>query len=251
VNRIDPSGKDFDLASLSIAATVNSVILGSSNILLAGVMSGLLRGLPDAIGFGFFFALAGEEPSPIGGVRNAGGIGGLEIIFEPRQEKWEAEVWGGLEGVPISLPITSGDSHFSICPVIGRCHTEIGAFGAWYWNVSAGSNFFGLAGLSVAGNFFGVDQSGGSTALLFGISNDTDLSLFGIGGGSYTFSEGTLSKGVMLSEAVGLEGFLTVLTLANAAENGVPINGVGGLAATVINTGSVAIWLNHVYGQHP
>jgi len=248
VNRFDRSGNDFDIASLSIAMTVNSILVGSSSIIFTAVMSGLMGGLPDALGFGFFFAVAGEEPAPYGGVRNAGGIGGFEIVFEPRQQRWETEVWGGLEGVPVSVPITPGDSHIEICRVIGRCHTEIGAFGAWYWNVSASSNFFGLAGAAVAGNFFGVEQTGGSTAVLFGISNDTDLSFFGIGGGSLATS-GSMSKGLMTSEAVGLEGFLTVLTLANAAKNVTAINGAGGLAAVIINTGSVALWLNYTYGR--
>jgi hypothetical protein len=85
--------------------------------------------------------------------------------------------------------------------------------------------------------------------MLFGISNDTDLSLFGIGGGSYG-GGGSMSKGLMLTEATALEGFLSVLTLANAAENGGGANGAGGLAALIINTGSVALWLNRTYG-HP
>ena len=248
VNAWDRSGNDFDLGSLFIAMSVNSVLAGSSSILFTGVMSGLMGGLPDAVGFGFFFALAGEEPASYGGVRNAGGIGGFEIVFEPRQQRWETEVWGGLEGVPVSLPITPGDPHIDTCPVIGRCHTEIGAFSAWYWNVSAGSNFFGLAGAAVAGNFLGVEQSGGSTAVLFGISNDTDLSFFNIGGGSLGTS-GYMSKGLMTSEAVALEGFMTVLTLANAAKNVTAVNGAGGLAAVIINSGSVALWLNYAYGR--
>ena len=125
----------------------------------------------------------------------------------------------------------------------------MGAFSAWYWNVSSSSNFFGLAGAAANGNFFGLERSGASTAMLFGVSNDTDLSLFGIGGGSYTFASGSMSQDVMLSEAVRLEGYMTVLALANSARNGVAVNGVGGLAALIINTGSVATWIHHTYGR--
>lgn len=188
INYRDPSGNDFDLGSLTVATTVFTTLQGISNILVAGVLSAAFNGLPDAVGFGFFFTAGPMEANPIGGTRNAGPIGGLEIVFEPRSKKWEWEVWGGLEGVPLSLP-TPGDA----VHLAEKYHWEMGVFGAWYWNVGGATDYFGLIGGAVQGNFFGVEQSGGATAMLYGISNDTDRALFGIGGGAMTFAGGQMS----------------------------------------------------------
>jgi RHS repeat-associated protein len=238
----DRSGNEFDIGSLSIAMTISTTLQGISNILVAGVMSAF-RGLPDAVGFGFFFTAGPMEAGPFGGTRNAGPIGGLEIVFEPRSRKWEWEVWGGLEGVPLSIPMPGDAAHLG-----EKYHWEMGVFGAWYWNVSSSTDFFGIVGGAVQGNFFGIEQSGGTTAMLFGISNDTDFSLFGIGGGSRTFSGGEMSEGLMTGEAVALQDCLTVLNLANASRY-MAVNGAGSLAALVINTGSVALWMHRTYGR--
>lgn len=52
----------------------------------------------------------------------------------------------------------------------------------------------------------------------------------------------------MTSEAVGFQDLLCVLNLANASRY-MSVNGTGSLAALVINTGSVALWVHHAYGR--
>lgn len=238
VNHADPSGNDFDLESLSIATTVMTTLAGTSNVLLAGVMSGLFRGLPDAIGFGFFYA-----PEPYGGgfgsALSAGPIAGLEIVFLPREKMWELEGWGSpLEGT-YSLP----------APMPEPGEGEEGLFGAWYWNVNGASNFTGIAGLALGGNFYGIEQSGKSTALLFGISNDEDPGLFGLAAYSHEIASGAMSEGGMITAALGCESLITVGSLINYSRSGLATNGLGGLAALVINNVAVGTWINHTWGQ--
>jgi hypothetical protein len=62
-------------------------------------------------------------------------IGGLEIVFEPHSRKWEWEIWGGLEGVPVSIRMREDAAH-----VAEKFHCEMAVFGARYWNVSCGSS---------------------------------------------------------------------------------------------------------------
>jgi RHS repeat-associated protein len=238
VNRRDPSGNDFDLTSLTVSTSIITTLAGSSSTILATVLSGLFKGLPDAIGFGFLFA-----PEPYGGgfgsTLSAGPIGGLEIVFLPKEKTWELYGWGSpLEGT-YSLP----------APLPGPAVGEKGLFGAWYWNVKGGSNFTGIAGLALAGNFYGIEQSGTSTALLFGISNDEDPALFGLATYSRVIASGTMSKGAMITAALGEESLLTIGSLANYSESGVATSGLGGLAALVINNVAVGTWIDYTWGQ--
>jgi RHS repeat-associated protein len=237
-NHRDPSGNDFDLTSLTVSTSIITTLAGSSSTILATVLSGLFKGLPDAIGFGFLFA-----PEAFGGgfgsTLSAGPIGGLEIIFLPKAKMWELEAWGSpLEGT-YSLP----------APMAGPGEIEKGLFGVWYWNVDQSSNFTGIAGLALAGNFYGIEQSGRSTGLLFGISNDEDPALFGLATYSRVIASGTMSEGAMITAALGEESLLTIGSLVNYSESGVATNGLGGLAALVINNVAVGTWIDHTWGQ--
>jgi hypothetical protein len=130
----------------------------------------------------------------------------------------------------------------------GPAEGEVGLFGAWYWNVTFSSNFTGIAGLALAGNFYGIEQSGTSTALLFGVSNDEDPALFGLATGSQVIASGTMSEGAMITAALGEESLLTVGSLANYSAL-IEANGIGGLAALVINNVAVGTWIDHTWGQ--
>ena len=237
VNHFDRSGHEIDLVDVSLATSISTTLAGSSNILLAGVMSALFKGLPSAIGFGFFYA-----PTPysggFGSTLSAGPIGGLEIVFIPGEEMWELYAWGSpLEGT-YSLPAPMGPGE-----------GELGLFGAWYWNVTGESNFTGIAGLALAGNFYGIEQSGSSTALLFGISDDEDPALFGIGTYSRKIASGTMSEEAMITAALGEESLITIGSLVNYSESGLATNGLGGLAALIINNVAVGTWIDHTWGQ--
>ena len=89
---------------------------------------------------------------------------------------------------------------------------------------------FGVVGASLGGGFIGheVTLSGGTTAVLSGITTNTDLSIFAIASaGAIRLSESSLSKSVMLSEAV----------LTNAAFTELGVIRGGGISAAGRNSG--------------
>jgi RHS repeat-associated protein len=228
VNRIDPSGR-LDLTELTTALTINSILTAIptlSNVAAAGIFSKFYGSLPDAVGFGVFVA---------GGPH---AIGGYEVVLAPRLGKVATYLFGGFEpSSPLSLGSVLHDSN----------HPEVGVFTTWYWNLpDLSSDVFGVIGTSIGGGFYGSEVSGGTTALLFGISSDTDPSLFAIiPGGSLELTESVLSESAMIIQASTAEA---EFSLAGLVRFGPGIN-VGGLAAAVINSGAVGTWVGYTYGK--
>jgi hypothetical protein len=232
VNGIDPSGYD-DLGEISAALSIGSTISSISNVAVTGIVSALFNGLPDAVGFGVFVAAPHSW--------SVAALGGVEVIYSTRFKVAVTYWFGGVEPsitTPLSV-LSSGGSHQL---------TEVGVFAAWYWNLNdLGADVFALAGASAGAGFVGVEQAGPTQALLFGISNDLDLGVFGIYGKSWPImhTQVGLSEGAMISQA----------SLAEAAFTGAGIiygggvSNVGGLAATVINAGAVGTWVHYAYGK--
>lgn len=234
-NRLDPNGmQDFDIGSLTTAISIASTLASMSNVLVAGLYSALTHGLPDAVGFGAFVAGPEDLREPL--------VGGIEVVFAPRLEKEAVYVFLGFEpawSTPIS-PVSSLAEHSLV---------ERGAFAVWYWGLpDLDSGPFAIApGLSAGGGFVSQEFSaGGETSLLFGISSDLDISLFGVAGYGQKVWEGTLSEPAMVTEAGLTE---TAFSSLGLVESGSSISGVGGLAAAIINGAAVSTWVGFTYGK--
>jgi RHS repeat-associated protein len=232
VNRSDPSG-NLDLTELTTALAINSILTAIptvSNVGVAGIFSAFYGGLPDAVGFGVFVA---------GGPHHLG-IGGYEVVLDPRLGRVATYLFGGFEpssSVPLSLSSVLHDPSL----------LEFGVFTTWYWNLpDLNSDVFGIIGASIGGGYYGSEVSpGGTTALLFGISSDTDPGIFGIGGGSLKLTETASTESAMIVTASTAEA---EFSLAGLVRTGGGIN-VGGLAAAVINAGAVGTWVHYTYGR--
>src|SRR5208337_4567164 len=123
VNRRDPSGHD-DIAELSTSFAIASTIASMSNVLVAATFSAVYGSYPDAVAFGVFGAVS------LNAFDYVGGIGGYEIVFDPRLKEVATYVFGGVEpSVSVSnAPGYLGGSH-------GLLHKEAGGFVGWYWNL--------------------------------------------------------------------------------------------------------------------
>ncbi len=58
-----------------------------------------------------------------------------------------------------------------------------------------------------------------------------------------------MSKGGMITAALGCESLITVGSLVNYSESGMATNGLGGLAALVINNVAAGTWIDYKWGQ--
>ncbi len=242
VNHKDPRGTQFDIGELSLAVAIVNVLVSSSNVIVTGIVS-LFRGLPDAVGFGGYFAATPQQQIVPGTVAAEGGLVGDEIVFLPRQKMWFAELFGGAE-------VATTTSRFAATPdPFHALHTELGAFAAWYWNVDISANFFSLAGAAAGGFFAGSETSGNSSALLFGVSNDSDVGTFAIAGTAIAESSGEMSEAAMIAAADGFEGAFTAANLYTLSKDGVPVSGIGAGASVLINLGAVSTWIAYTYGK--
>lgn len=242
IDRVDRSGNDFDLGSLTTALGVIGTISAISNISVAGVISAAYGSYPDAVAFGWFAALGGNYFA---------GIGGYEIVFAPRLQKEAASWWGGFEGAvgaPLSASDFAHEAHGS--------HKEFGMFIAWYWNVNNldPENFL-LSAITAGTGFYGYEFTpGGATAMLTGQilynSGVPEVGVFGIGGRELplpgSFEAFPVSEGSMAGQVAAYEAAYS--TIATARSGGV-INHATGAAASVLNAGIGAGWVTKTYGR--
>jgi hypothetical protein len=210
VDRLDPSGHD-SLDELMAAFTVASTVASLSNVLVAGVYS-LYSGLPDAVGFGVYAA---------------GGVGKSHTSVASPAPRWSTYL------DCVKLPFTPG--------AVSRVRAqEAGVFAVWYWNFKkvGGVDPLGIIGTSAGGALLGYEGSGPGKpqGLLFGLSTNSDPSIFGIGGIETKFSSSPISEGEMSAQAVGAEA---AFQLAGLYRFGVPIN-TGALAGIIVSGGAVS-----------
>ena len=236
----DPQGHEtlVDMvSSLGIASTLASLAISSASSLTLAAGRLAAGKLPDAIGFGAFFAAGGSGSSGLG----VAPLLGFEQVYYPKLHLAVSYGFGGAEP-----SFSVGELAQAVHGGCGPVHCEVGAFQAWYWNAEdAHPDPFLLAGQAMAGAFIGYEHAlnDPAWAALVGVTSDTSTSMFGVLGGSRQLASYSESKGQMINEIIGLQAaFSAVFDVRTGAV------GVGGLAGIVINTGSAALWVNKKYG---
>jgi len=209
-----------------------------SNVLVAGAYSAAYGSYPDAVAFGVFGAVS------LNAFDYVGGIGGYEIVFDPRLKEVATYVFGGFEP---SISVSNaagylGGNH-------GVFHKEAGGFVGWYWNLNdLKPDNFGLVGLSAGGGFFGQETTlEGATAMLFGVTTDPDVSEFGIYGGEVRLSdEQSVSEGAMISSIAAAEAAFSYL---GVVRSGGAVSPTGGAVGSLLNAGLGSLWVHYTYGR--
>lgn len=245
-NHNDPSGRDFDIGSLSISAAVGTTIAGLSNVLVAAIFSGIFQGLPDAVGFGVYGSVGADGIAPEG-------IGGFEILFAPKLRKAAIYWFGGVEGEKDLLTDFEIPSLLNPPKPRKLFHGELGAFTAWYWNLkSLDADPVAILGASYGPALFAYEGSGPGKpqAVLIGLtllSNDSGgAGLFAIGAQEGKLAEWGLSKGGMFAAIASADAALQAIGLYRfSASISVP----GGVAGAILSAGAIGTWELYTYGK--
>ena len=182
---------------------------------------------PDAVAFGVFGSLGGS---------NFAGIGGYEVVFDPRLREEASFVWGGPE---TSVGATLSSSDFG--RLAHKLHGEVGIFIAWYWNLNdLNPGNFGIYAITAGTGFYGYEYTPeGATAALTGQilynSGAPEVGLFSIGGKEGRLSPPiSVSEGAMAAQVAGYEAAFSALAVASSKGT---INPAGGAAAAALNAG--------------
>ena len=230
VDRIDPSGQQYDLGS--VLAAVNIVGVLASIAPLGGVTAYSLLNFgsaPDAVGFGFFGAI--ESGILKLGPAQAGLIAGFEIVFAPRIKQEALYAFVGAEA-SASLGLSHADE-------------ELGGFEAWYWNI--GKSLDSFEPFTLGGVQLGRLFAGGSTdgnELLYGISSSLDAGIFGIKGGAFR-----LQQNMEVSELTLEIGVAAYQALATTVIDEYAAGGVGGITGAIFSGALTSLWVHLTYGK--
>jgi len=167
------------------------------------IIGSMFLGPPDAVAYGAFYAQTFGS-----GNLHGGPVGGVEFVFEPREEKVVAYLWGALE---LSLPNPAGmEDGTSFMNWIRNeyntgVHREYGAFEAWEWGGEEDHRVTGFVlplGLTVGDVYGGYEKaSDGTNIFLSGFTRELGHShggytvqVFAMGGGVARGLEFHMSK---------------------------------------------------------
>ncbi len=253
VNHTDPSGH-----SLVDVLTTTSIIFSFAAQTLpsfaVAIRSAWHQAWPDAFGVGFYGSIGVDVglqaaariltiTHPLGELLDFTGtpgfIGGLYIVFAPREQKAAAYLWGGVEGA-----LSQGNTGRFL-----KRHTETGIFETWHWNYRLGedSKFhpFSVGGIDARGALYGFESDGG---LFFGASTSHDPSLYVVGfDKSITLGVGYLSEGAMIANVGWLHSFIS-FNQGRELLGRLPNPGTIA-AAGIVNAGFTTTWISNTYGR--
>jgi RHS repeat-associated protein len=249
VSHVDPSGLFSCGDVLGVISIITTIVVAFGRPSIVGWIS-IRRGLPDAVAFGIYGSFAGNVLSGA----TAGGFGGVEVVFSPREGKAAFFWFGAAEGL-VNGAGSTGSAANRVEQYLNTFHFEVGAFEAWEWGGSVegeGLGWFNLIGLALPNDLFvgyEYEITEGTHAVFFGVSQDiigkSHAGIYGISG-----PQGSIGRPFEVSKA----DMWTATTAADTLLSGlistkvpVPVWAAG--ASVLLNATLIWWWLDKTYRQ--